>query len=123
MPPESLTVIQGNDGVFVCQADGVPRPVITWVYYSPLTNITTDIRTNTDYSIDVDDTQPRLVTSTLTVLRTEVADFGVYSCIATNIVGSTENRSSLFIHGELNIESFHIKICIINKLWLEVQVP
>ena len=45
----------------------------------------------------------RLFMSTLTVLATDIADFGTYRCVATNVVAVASTDMTLTIHGEYTL--------------------
>ena len=47
----------------------------------------------------IDSNNRRLLTSTLTVLATNTADFGTYRCVATNVVAMASVNTTLMIHG------------------------
>ena len=99
----ALTVTRGSSAVFECQASALPRPEISWEYYNPVSMNTTTIANNiANYRIaEVNDiNNERLLTSTLTVLATDTADFGTYRCVATNVVAIVSVNATLMIHGK-----------------------
>ena len=102
--PVALIVTRGSNAVFECQASALPRPEISWEYYNPVSmSATTTIVTDLDNYIVTklaDINNERLLTSTLTVLATDTADFGTYRCVATNVVAMASVNATLTIHGE-----------------------
>ena len=109
----ALTVTRGSSAVFECQASALPRPEISWEYYNPVSMTTTIASDFVNYTIaEVNDiSNERLLTSTLTVLATDTADFGTYRCVATNVVAITSVNAALMIHGKcLSCKSSHVCI-------------
>ena len=89
--------------MFECQASALPRPEISWEYYNPVSMTTTTTASDfANYVVaevnDIND--ERLLTSTLTVLATDTADFGTYRCVATNVVAMASISATLTIHGK-----------------------
>ena len=98
--PTNLTVIKGSNAVFECQASGVPRPDISWEYYNPVSMNNTAITSGEDYYIVTRNSGERLLTSTLTVLATDTSDFGIYRCVAANVVAMASVNATLTVHGK-----------------------
>ncbi len=100
--PVDVTIIKGNNTVFVCQASALPRPAVNWDYYDPVSNSTSRVMNGADYEIMEAMDGDRILTSTFTVLSTNVSDFGEYRwCTAINVVGMVSATASLSVHGEL----------------------
>ena len=98
-----LKVVTGSNAVFECQASGVPRPDISWKYYDPVSMTTISIvNDGISYSVTemTDSRSERVRMSSLTVLGTDTADFGMYRCVATNVVAMATVNAALTIHGE-----------------------
>ena len=95
--PADVTIIEGNNTVFVCQASALPRPAVIWDYYDPVSNSTSRVMDGADYDIMEAVDGNRVLTSTLTVLSTDVSDFGEYRCTAINVVGVV---STTAVHSE-----------------------
>ena len=69
-----------------------------------------------DYEIMETFDGDRVLTSTFTVLSTDVSDFGEYRCTATNMVGVVSATASLFVHGELYTDIYPlINVCVIQQ--------
>ncbi len=97
----SVTVIEESNAVFVCQASALPRPIIQWYYYDPVSNSTSPVMDGgPEYNIVEMADGERVLNSTLTVLSTNVSDFGEYRCTASNVVGTVSATASLTINGE-----------------------
>ena len=108
-----LTVIRGSNGVFECQASALPRPTISWEYYNPVSNITANIISDmVNYTLAEVTDNERLLTSTLTVLATDIADFGTYRCVATNVVAMASVQTILAVHGKLLVQYICVYIGI-----------
>ncbi len=102
--PVNVTIIEGNNTVFVCQASALPRPAVNWDYYDPISNSTSRVMDDADYDIEAMEGN-RVLTSTLTVLSTDASDFGEYRCTAINVVGMISTTASLSVHSELLIST------------------
>ncbi len=113
--PVDVTIIEGNNAVFVCQASALPRPAINWDYYDPVSNSTSRVMNGADYDIMEAMDGDRVFTSTLMVLPTDVSDFGEYMCTAINMVGMVSNATaSLSVHSELRISTRWIVMHVCN---------
>ena len=96
-------MVRGSNAVFECQASGVPRPDTSWEYYNPISMTTNAIVSDgVNYTVTemTDSSSERLRMSTLTVLATDTADFGMYRCVTTNVVAMASVNATLTIHGE-----------------------
>ena len=101
--PVDVTVIEGNNAVFVCQASALPRPTVNWDYYNPVSNSTSRVMNGADYEIMEAMDGDRVLTSTFTVLFTDSSDFGECRCTAINVVGVVSATASFSVHSELRI--------------------
>ncbi|CAH3166191.1 unnamed protein product [Porites lobata] len=81
VPPSLATPVQGTTFQVTCQADGYPRPAITWTRAAmPLPAGKTSINQGT-----------------LTINNLSPADNGFYDCVATNIMGTKKKRLNLAV--------------------------
>ncbi|CAH3029196.1 unnamed protein product [Porites evermanni] len=81
VPPSLATPVQGTTFQVTCQADGYPRPAITWTRAAmPLPAGKTSINQGT-----------------LTINNLSPADNGFYDCVATNIMGTKKKRINLAV--------------------------
>ncbi len=103
--PVDVTIIEGNNAVFVCQASALPIPAVNWDYYDPVSNSISRVMDDADYDIMEIMEVDRVLTSTLTVLSTDASDFGEYRCTAINVVGMVSATASLSVHSELLIST------------------
>ena len=104
--------------MFECQASTLPRPEISWEYYNPVSMNTTTIASDfVNYMVAevIDINNERLLSSTLTVLATDTADFGTYRCVATNVVAIASVNATLMINGECLSLNTYI-LCIIQYI-------
>ncbi len=114
--PVDITIIEGNNAVFVCQASALPRPAINWDYYDPVSNSTSRVMDGADYEIVEAMDGDRVLTSIFTVLSTDVSDFGEYRCTAINVVGVVSATASLSVYGELYMDIYPlINVCVIQQ--------
>ncbi len=97
--PVSVTVVEGNNALFECQANARPRPVIQWYYYDPVSNTTSPLMSGSKYNIAEMTEGERGLLSTLTILSVGVSDFGEYRCTAENVVGRVSATAMLIING------------------------
>ena len=86
-PPPRVEAIEGNAVIMQCQAQGHPRPVISWR--------TKGAPVNLDSRVTV---EPR---GDLRFTRVHSRDGGVYRCLATNKAGSVVSTSRLVIKGQI----------------------
>ena len=106
---ETFVVNETNPATLTCVATGIPQPNITWSvapsFFTPvggggsmMVPIDSD---GIDYTISsttrVLGSQNIEVTSTLTVLNTDMNDSGVYTCEAMNSLGSVNDTAELIV--------------------------
>ena len=81
VPPSLATPVHGTTFQVTCQADGYPRPAVTWTRAAmPLPAGKTSINQGT-----------------LTINNLSPADNGFYDCVATNIMGTKKKRINLAV--------------------------
>ena len=78
--------MQGTTFQAKCQAEGYPRPVITWSRSAvlPLPSGRTEVNQDT-----------------LTIKNLTLADSGLYECVATNIMGTKKARINVAVQRRL----------------------
>ena len=81
VPPSLASPAQGTTFQAKCQAEGYPRPVITWSR-SVLPLAAGRIEVNQ---------------GTLTIKNLSPADSGLYDCVATNIMGTKKTRINVVV--------------------------
>ena len=81
VPPSPSTPIQRSTFQAVCQAEGFPRPVISWRRVGmPFSGGRTELNNGT-----------------LTIKNLILADSGLYDCIATNAMGTKKTRINVVV--------------------------
>ena len=81
VPPSPATPIQRSTFQAVCQAEGFPRPVISWRRVGmPFPGGRTELNNGT-----------------LTIKNLILADSGLYDCIATNAMGTKKTRINVVV--------------------------
>ena len=81
VPPSPATPIQRSTFQAVCQAEGFPRPVISWRRVGmPFPGGRTELNNGT-----------------LTIKNLILADSGLYDCIATNAMGTKRTRINVVV--------------------------
>ena len=81
VPPSLASPAQGTKFEAKCQAEGYPRPVITWSRsVLPLPSGRTEVNQGT-----------------LTIKNVSPADSGLYDCVATNIMGTKKTRINVVV--------------------------
>lgn len=88
------TVTRGGDITLQCEADGVPRPAISWMK---------DGRPLSTGSMAQILNEGRL----LRIQDAQVADTGRYTCIAVNVAGKADRKYDVNVHGEKNSQSLY----------------
>ncbi|XP_078604169.1 hemicentin-1-like isoform X2 [Branchiostoma floridae x Branchiostoma japonicum] len=82
----SVTVGVGEAALLTCQAEGVPLPTITW-------------RKDGVFLTNRDSARYRILPSgSVQISSTSVQDAGLYTCMASNEVGTDQQRINLFVH-------------------------
>ena len=87
-PPMSMVVNESGSASFQCQAEGNPEPKVTWLKHNS--------------SLPAD---KRVVSSHGGLMITDVRsqDEGMYSCVATNILGEMTSSAKLTVQGKIII--------------------
>lgn len=97
-------VTRGGDVTLQCEADGLPRPAISWLKDGrPLTGRRAQTLN-----------EGRL----LRIRGAQVADTGRYTCIAVNVAGQADSKYDVNVHGERNRERSVIVVIMISFISL-----
>ena len=88
-------VITGGKIILTCQGKGIPRPTVAWLKNGQ--KITNSSRVVLSSSVFGD----KLVKSELMINDTKYEDIGVYTCVIENVVGGTNSKGTLLVHGKL----------------------
>ena len=90
------TVLAGDTATFMCVAEGVPRPSITWYSQTPQ-----EIAPGGRFSVEtVNGAGDRQVTSTLSITDAQPLQAGMYACNATNEVAVDVAMATLTVNSE-----------------------
>ena len=93
-----VTVIRGGNVSLLCDADGVPRPAVSWLKDGrPITG---------QPGVAVLD-EGRL----LQITAAKVSDTGRYSCVAVNAAGQADSRQDVSVHGETRPHATTVQYC------------
>ena len=83
---DNVALTKGGDVTLQCDAEGVPRPAITWLKDGrPITG---------QHGAKVLN-EGRL----LKIKDAKVSDTGRYTCIAVNVAGQTDSKHDISVHG------------------------
>ena len=97
VPPSLASPAQGTKFQAKCQAEGYPRPVITWSRsVLPLPSGRTEVNQGT-----------------LTIKNLSPVDSGLYDCIATNIMGTKKTRINMVVQRRSGLYyRFSLEACL-----------
>ena len=98
IPDETINEFQNVD--FTCKATGEPVPSINWYFDGGMINVSDN---SSKYMIVSRSLNITTTENTLTVYNVTSSDVGVYSCIATNLVGNDSNSGHLLVNGEFAV--------------------
>ena len=87
-----LSVSGTNLANFSCQAVGEPVPDISWYFNDVMINVS-DKYMIMSRSLNITTTE-----NTLTVYNVTSSDVGVYTCTATNIIGSDTSNNGMYVN-------------------------
>lgn len=83
---DEVTVIKGGDVTLQCDAEGVPRPAVTWLKDGrPITGQHGAKVLNEGRLLQIEDAK--------------VSDTGRYTCIAVNVAGQADSKHDISVHG------------------------
>ena len=104
--PHDVLQLLGRNASFRCTAFGIPRPSITWMFMN--LNGTPSMLDSTNAE-GVGGT----ITAELNLTSITLGDFGMYTCIATNMFDDDMEIAELEQGGKL-----HLVHCFILSSWL-----
>ena len=97
-PSDQFVINDGSSAVFLCDALADPEHTISWTFTN-ISGVVTDIVSDgSKYSVVSDSSTTRF--GELTVMNVDYEDRGVYTCTATNSIGSVTASANLTVHGE-----------------------
>lgn len=82
-----MTVVRGGDVTLQCEADGVPRPAITWLKDGRPLGTGSGVQILSDGRI-------------LRIRDAQVVHTGRYTCIAVNVAGQDESKHDVAVYGK-----------------------
>ncbi|XP_031431207.1 LOW QUALITY PROTEIN: hemicentin-1 [Clupea harengus] len=83
--PAELTVTRGTDVTLECEAEGVPRPAITWLKDGRPVTHGNGAQVLSDGRL-------------LQIREARVSDTGRYTCVAVNVAGTTDSKYDVNVH-------------------------
>ena len=87
-PPQGALQLQGRNISFMCTAFGIPRPSITWMF------VGVDGTMDEPSSTNIKEIE-NVVTAELNITNIKPEEFGIYSCIATNMFNNDTEMALL----------------------------
>ena len=87
-PPQDALQVLGRNATFRCVAFGIPQPTITWMLAA--TDNTMMMLSSTSNEVD-----GAVIRAELNLTDITVENFGVYSCIASNMFGDDMEMAML----------------------------
>ena len=97
-PVDQFTINDGSSAVFECDALAEPEHTISWTFTISTGAVTEIFSDGNKYSIVANCSTTRF--GELTVMNVDYEDRGVYTCTATNSIGSNRASANLTVHGE-----------------------
>ena len=99
VPPMDTTVVSPSPAVFICVADGVTTPVMTWWRREPSGSLTRLSSDGINVTIREETLDSRTVQGNLTILQPLPVDAAEYVCVATNELASVTASAVLTVYG------------------------
>ena len=97
-PPFDQFTISKANVIFVCRAHAFPGHSISWTFTNYSGAVTEIVSDTSMYSIVANRSTTRY--GELTVMNVDYRDRGVYTCKASNSIGSDMAFANLTVHGE-----------------------
>ena len=99
VPPMDTTVVSPSPAVFICVADWVTVPLMTWWRWEPSGSLTRLSSDGINVTIREENLDSRTVRSNLTILQPLPIDAAEYVCMATNELASVTASAVLTVYG------------------------
>ena len=100
-PLDQFTINDGSSATFLCDALVAPEHAISWTFTNKSGVVTDIVSDGNKYSIVANRGTTRF--GELTVMNVDYEDRGLYTCTATNSIGSDKGSANLTVHGELKV--------------------
>ena len=97
-PVDQVTINNGSSIMFVCEANASSKHTLSWTFTNSTEAVTEIVNDGSKYSIVANRSTTRF--GELTVMNVDYEDRGVYTCTATNSIGSDRASANLTVHGE-----------------------
>ncbi len=89
-------MVSPDPALFSCTADGVPRPIISWLRVDN----GTEVDVTTDSTVQISNALiNRTIVSNLTFNEAQPVRSGVYICVTSNMLGSATEMAQLTVNG------------------------
>ena len=99
VPPMDTTVVSPSPAVFICVADGVSTPVMTWWRRKPSGGLTQLSSDGINVTISEENLESRTVQTNLIIFQPLPVDAAEYVCVATNELASVTASAVLTVYG------------------------
>ena len=100
-PSNQFTINDGSSATFFCDALAFPEHTISWTFTNKSGVVIEIVSDGNKYSIVANRGTTRF--GELTVMNVDYEDRGVYTCTATNSIGSDRASANLTVHGEIKV--------------------
>ena len=95
-----FTINDGSSAVFECDALAEPEHTISWTFTNSTGAVSEIFSGGNKYFINIVANRGTFRYGELTVMNVDYEDRGVYTCTATNSIGSSRASANLTVHGE-----------------------
>ena len=97
-PVDQVTINNGSSIMFVCEANASSEHTLSWAFTNSTGTVTEIVNDGSKYSFVANHSTTRF--GELTVMNVDYEDRGLYTCTATNSIGSNRASANLTVHGE-----------------------